>query len=426
MPRIDLVVSERREGNAIAQARAEAQALNRELAGGGKSGVGAAAAGAQSQGAASRVTAQLQLEAAQTGAAFGQMGQAGSRAVDNIGGSISKTTRELATLRSQLAETEKHAARVGGKPGASITEGAVVPLKAQIAALEANLASSRASSSSMAQVMAQGGAVPASGMGTGSPRQEMLDNRRQNFDQLMGGQILQQAGEKIEGVLGRSLDEFGTLQMAEIGVKSLEGNNAQNVIDQAREAGKNTYGVTYKDILELQNRLVIQGTERGEAQSLVKGIGDINAVTTGSPAVLQRILYNLTQVKSQDRLTGMDNRQFEMAGLNLRGYYAKYLGVDEKEVRGKISDGEVSADMVVKAILELANDPRFKDRGKIISDTTIPGMQEKNAASWARVGELAGESLAPAFGKLRDWIKSRARKDSDEGRFVDAIEELRV
>lgn len=36
------------------------------------------------------------------------------------------------------------------------------------------------------------------------------------------------------------------------------------------------------------------------------------------------------------------------------------------------------------------------------------------------------DQWAKAFGKLRDWLKSKAGKQSDEGRFVDAIEEVRV
>lgn len=36
------------------------------------------------------------------------------------------------------------------------------------------------------------------------------------------------------------------------------------------------------------------------------------------------------------------------------------------------------------------------------------------------------DSWAPAFGKLRDWIKARAGKGSDEGLFVSALEEIRV
>jgi hypothetical protein len=73
------------------------------------------------------------------------------------------------------------------------------------------------------------------------------------------------------------------------------------------------------------------------------------------------------------------------------------------------------------------------DRAVLSKWTRVPAPQDRESRSHCsfalgrqRARHAFPDLWATAFDKLRDWIKARAGKDSDEGRFVDAIEELRV
>lgn len=254
-----------------------------------------------------------------------------------------------------------------------------------------------------------GGGAGGRGGAVASARSQMFENRSDSMSQMMAGSIIENEGRQMLGVMGASIQEYGTFQLARIGTEALDGAGAPRVIEQAREQAKNTYGANYKEILGYQNQLVNQGTSRDEAQKLTKELGDINASMGGTSAIFQRIMYNLSQVESMGRLTGLDNRQFQQARINLNPLLAKQMGVDVSEVRDKISDGEVTSEMVRKAIHEMGNDPRFKDRGKIISDTTALGQIEKTAASFGEVAEAMGKEVAPALG----MVLSNARGFAD-------------
>lgn len=226
------------------------------------------------------------------------------------------------------------------------------------------------------------------------------------YPQMIVGGALQRAGSMALGETSENLGAYGRAQLARVGVETLEGANAPRVIEQAREEAKNTFGADYNDILGFQNQLVNQGTSREDAQHLVKSIGDINASMGGSSAILQRVMYNLSQVESQGRLTGLDNRQFQQARVNLNPYLAKQMGVEVSEVRERISNGDVTSEMVRKAIYAMGNDPKFKDRGRIITDTTLPGQFEKTKDEFNELRELMGEGLAPTVGKLNEGLRA--------------------
>jgi tape measure domain-containing protein len=226
------------------------------------------------------------------------------------------------------------------------------------------------------------------------------------FPQMIVGGALQRAGSIALGETSENLGAYGRAQLAGVGVETLEGANAPRVIAEAREEAKNTFGADYNDILGYQNQLVNQGTSREDSQKLVKNIGDINAAMGGSSAILQRVMYNLSQVESQGRLTGLDNRQFQQARINLNPYLAKQMGVETSEVRERISAGDVTSEMVRKAIYAMGEDPKFKDRGRIITETTLPGQFEKTKDEFNELREVMGEGLAPTVGKLNEGLRA--------------------
>lgn len=229
--------------------------------------------------------------------------------------------------------------------------------------------------------------------------------RRDNMDRLWGGMVLSGAGTATLGALGAAAGQFGQAQMTRVGLQAVEGGNAANVERQAREMALNTFGASYRDILQYQNQLRIAELPLERAQGVVKSFNDINAALGGTGESMGRLVYNLEQVAAVGHLTGQEMRDFARNRLNLRPFIAREMGIQVGDVEGRISKGEVTSDIVIRAIMAMGQDPRFRGRAAQITESTLPGQWEKTREEMQQTAEIAGEALAPALGTLNRGLR---------------------
>lgn len=225
----------------------------------------------------------------------------------------------------------------------------------------------------------------------------MYEGRRDTMDKLWGGMILSGAGAAMLQPAKYGLDQYGQAQRARIGVQAIEGSNSGAVMEQARKDALDMFGASYRDVLNSQMLLRQSGQSTEQARSSVLAMSDINAATGGDAPRLQRNLYNLSQVEQQGKLTGRDLRDFAVNMVPIREALAKRMGISNAEVSEKVSNGEVTADIVREALMSIAKDPRFAGRAKAISEGTPQGQWEKTREEMDKTAEMAGETLAPAM-----------------------------
>lgn len=230
-----------------------------------------------------------------------------------------------------------------------------------------------------------------------SANQNMYAERRSNTDLAIAGAILGAGGYAALQVPKYGVSQYDQYRKTMIGVQSIEGANAGQVVNQARSDASNMYGAGYRDVLNQQMLLRQSGQTTEQSRSSVLAMADINAATGGNADRLQRNIYNLSQVEQQGKLTGRDLRDFAVNLVPIREALAKQMGVSNAEVAKKVSAGEVSSDMVREALIAIAQDPRFKGRSAAISESTVGGQWEKTQEEIQKTGELVGESLTPAL-----------------------------
>lgn len=230
-----------------------------------------------------------------------------------------------------------------------------------------------------------------------SANQNMYAERRSNTDLAIAGAILGGGGYAALQVPKYGVSQYDQYRKTMIGVQSIEGSRAGEVVEQARKDAQNMYGAGYRDVLNQQMLLRQSGQTTEQSRASVLAMADINAATGGNADRLQRNIYNLSQVEQQGKLTGRDLRDFAVNLVPIREALAKQMGVSNAEVAKKVSAGEVSSDMVREALIAIAQDPRFKGRSAAISESTVGGQWEKTQEEIQKTGELVGESLTPAL-----------------------------
>ena len=88
-----------------------------------------------------------------------------------------------------------------------------------------------------------------------------------------------------------------------------------------------------------------------EAQRLTVAMGDYTAATGASGVMMQRIAYNLGQIKSIGHVTGREIRDLANAGFPIVDVLANAMGVTKERLMEMVSEGLVPADVAVEAIV---------------------------------------------------------------------------
>lgn len=234
----------------------------------------------------------------------------------------------------------------------------------------------------------------------------MYQQRRDTMDSLWGGMILSSTGAAALQVPKFGLDQYDQYKRTEIGVNASQGAEGPAYIERARKDALDMSGASYRDVINSQLQLQQAGDSTSNARDTVLAFNDINAGTPGgSPDRLQRNLYNMSQVVNQGKLTGVDVRQFRQNLVPIDKALSAYLNKSAKEIAEMIPKGEISSDDVRNALIQISKTDVYRGRGKAISEGTPSGQWEKTREEMERTGEIAGESLAPAFASLNKGLR---------------------
>ena len=95
------------------------------------------------------------------------------------------------------------------------------------------------------------------------------------------------------------------------------------------DAAKTPFDV--KSLTQANQLLISTGLDADSARQTILALGDAVSATGGGSDELARMAVNLQQVKNLGKATSMDIKQFAMAGIDIYGLLADYLGVTKQE-----------------------------------------------------------------------------------------------
>lgn len=156
-------------------------------------------------------------------------------------------------------------------------------------------------------------------------------------------------------------------RMAELGAKGNQlapilqkvttgGMSMADAMGQAGPKAKELLGWIQKLAIEspfqmedIANALKLQmsfGYTAEEAKKLTSSLVDFVSATGGTKEQMQSVALSLGQIKSAGKITGMELRELSMAGVPIREYLAKGLGVTTAALEDMVSKGAVPAQKV--------------------------------------------------------------------------------
>lgn len=157
------------------------------------------------------------------------------------------------------------------------------------------------------------------------------------------------------------------------------------------------------------NQLLLSaGLNADESRETILALGDAVASTGGGNSELQRMAYNLQQVKNTGKATAMDIRQFAMAGIPIYQLLADYTGKTTEEIQ----DMTISYEDLSGA-LKLASKEggRFYGAMENQSKTTAGAFSNFKESFQVMAGTLT-QTLMPILVKLMNKITEIMNKFS--------------
>jgi len=209
-----------------------------------------------------------------------------------------------------------------------------------------------------------------------------------------------------------------TLEQAQVSFETMTGSAqlAQEHIEELAAFARKT-PFDFPQILEASKRLQAYGTDVRDVTGIMRILGDI-AAGVGTDKLPQLILA-FGQVQTATKLTGMELRQFQEAGVPLLRTLAEQFNVTTHQMSRMVSEGKVGFDDVRQALETLTAEGSKFGGGMERQSKTFQGSVQniKDAfdqivAAWAgptfiKLAEILG-NIADGANKTAEKMKGRA------------------
>lgn len=211
------------------------------------------------------------------------------------------------------------------------------------------------------------------------------------------------------GAVGFLLKEAGEDEQTRIAFETMLGSAelAEKKLSELKDfAAKTPFEL--RGLKDLSKRLLAFNFSADELIPTMRALGDISSGVGRDK--LPNLVLALGQVRAATRLTGMELRQFTEAGVPLLGELAKQTGKSEAELKDMISRGEVSFDMVRKAMFAMTEEGGRFHNLMAKQSKTLLGLWSN---FWDYVNimsiEVGNEFLPLAkeiLGSIMDWAEA--------------------
>ena len=171
---------------------------------------------------------------------------------------------------------------------------------------------------------------------------------------------------------------------------------ANKVIEQIKkDAATTPFDVS--GLTQANQLLISTGLSADESRETILALGNAVSATGGGNDELSRMALNLQQVKNLGKASSIDIKQFAMAGIDIYGLLADYLGITKEEA----SEMTVTWDDLNGALISAS-----KEGGKYFG--AMEKQSETLNGQWSTLKdnfkEFAGEAMEPLTNFLKDHL----------------------
>ena len=173
---------------------------------------------------------------------------------------------------------------------------------------------------------------------------------------------------------------------------------AKQIISELQQIGAVT-PFTSTELIESAKRLQAFGVEADKVVETTRRLADVSGATG---AELQGLVTAYGQVQAKGRLQGEELLQFQERGIGLQEELRKMYNLTGDEFQKALSKGQISAEAVQVAIVNLTNAGGKYANGAIAQSTTLAGKFSTLQDNIEQLARLLGQRLQPVLSGILD------------------------
>jgi len=173
---------------------------------------------------------------------------------------------------------------------------------------------------------------------------------------------------------------------------------AKQIISELQQIGAVT-PFTSTELIESAKRLQAFGVEADKVVETTRRLADVSGATG---AELQGLVTAYGQVQAKGRLQGEELLQFQERGIALQTELRRMYGLTGEEFQKALSKGQISAEAVQVAIVNLTNAGGKYANGAIAQSTTLAGKFSTLQDNIEQIARVLGQKLQPILSSILD------------------------
>jgi tape measure domain-containing protein len=177
---------------------------------------------------------------------------------------------------------------------------------------------------------------------------------------------------------------------------------AGKIIKELQELGAVT-PFTSTELIDSAKRLQAFGVETDKVVETTRRLADASGATG---AELSGLVTAFGQVQAKGRLQGEELLQFQERGIGLQQELRKMYGMTGEEFQKALSKGQIGAEAVEVALINLTNVGGKYANGAIAQSDTLNGKLSTLQDSFQRLAQNIGKFFEPIFKFLIDGINA--------------------
>lgn len=235
------------------------------------------------------------------------------------------------------------------------------------------------------------------------------------------GEKLKEVGGKIEdvgrkvsvvsaavgGLLLNGVKYTADLQKIQAGLKVATGSaeEAERIMAQIKKDAAST-PFDVKGLAQANQLLLSTGMDAENSRKTILALGDAVAASGGGNDELQRMAYNLQQVKNLGEASSVDIKQFGMAGIDIYGILADYLGVTKEEA----AEMKVTFEDLQGALLNASQSGGKYFKGMEEQSQTLNGSVSNLKDTFNEFTATLAVALVPIIQKATEFLRGLMEK----------------
>ena len=222
------------------------------------------------------------------------------------------------------------------------------------------------------------------------------------------GDKIQSVGQKLSIVSGAVAGLFGIginydieIEKATKAFETFTGSaeEAQAIVNDIKGDSKRSIFDT-KELINANKLLVSTGVEAGYSRQVIEGLANAIALTGGGNDELNRMAYNLQQVKNVGKASALDIKQFALAGVDIYGMLSSYLGKSVEEIK----KADITFDDLSGALIMASSEGGKYYAGQQKMMETTSGKMIVMKKKFEETLGVLSEKLMPVITKLMEKV----------------------